>query len=140
MKRLLIAAVLALVFAAASFGAVQDFGRFTLDVPAGWTAEKDAETVGLVKDDNTASLSISVADLDGMTLKDAAEAFVKELNGTNLAQDADGDYTFEMTNANGVKSNVLLTGDDKEYCLFVMTGAETAGDEIAAIMGSLQEK
>ena len=81
MKRLLTALTLVAIFAAASFAAVQDFGDFTVDVPAGWTATKDGSTVGLVKDDNTASASITVDSTDGASAKELADAFVSELNG-----------------------------------------------------------
>ena len=47
MKRLLIALTLVAVFAAASFAGVQDFGKFTVDVPEGWTATQNGETVAI---------------------------------------------------------------------------------------------
>ena len=140
MKRLaVLAAVVAVFSAAMAFGAVQDFGKFTVDVPAGWTAEQDGETVGIVKNDNTASMSISYDSLDGASLKEAADAFVEALNGKGLAQDGDV-YTFTMTNANGVESKCFLSGDDKNYGLIVVTGAENAPEEVSAIMDSIKDK
>ena len=140
MKRLVVLAAVVAVFSATmAFGAVQDFGKFTVDVPAGWTAEQDGETVGIVKNDNTASMSISYDSLDGASLKEAADAFVEALNGKGLAQDGDV-YTFTMTNANGVESKCFLSGDNKNYCLMVVTGAENAPEEVSAIMNSLTEK
>ena len=140
MKRLaVLAAVLAVFSVAMAFGEVKDFGKFTINVPAGWTATPDGETVGIVKDDNSASMSITYDSLDGSTLKEAADAFVEALNGKGLANN-DGLYTFTMTNANGVESKCYLTGDDKNYGLIVVTGGENAPDEISAMMDSLQEK
>lgn len=141
MKRSLAAiAVLAVVLSAASaFGFVQQFGKFSVDVPEGWGANQEGPTVILIKNDHSASMSISVAPTEGMNRKALAEAFVKELNGRDLERDDDGDYTFTMTNANGVDSHALLTGDDEEYCLFVMTGIENARDEMMAILGSVKD-
>lgn len=140
MKRLAVLAAIVAVFSAAmAFAAVQDFGKFTVDVPAGWTATPDGETVGIVKDDNTASMSITYDSLDGSSLKEAADAFVEALNGKGLKQEGDM-YTFTMTNANGVESKCFIGGDDKNYCLIVVTGAENAPDEISAIMDSIKEK
>ena len=139
MKRLLTALTLVAIFAAASFAGVQDFGKFTIDVPEGWTAEQDGETVGIVKNDNSAAMSISVDSLDGASLKECADEFVKALNGKNL-QLADGTYTFDFTNANGVLSKAVLSGDDKNYALFVITGAENAPDEISKMLDSVVEK
>ena len=140
MKRTLAAiAVLAVVLSAASaFAFVQQFGKFSVDVPEGWGANQEDSTVILIKNDRTASMSITVADTEGMNRKALAEAFVKELNGRDLERDDVGDYTFTMTNANGVDSHALLTGDDEEYCLFVMTGIENARDEMTAILGSVK--
>ena len=139
MKRLLVALTLVALFAVAAFAGVQDFGRFTIDVPDGWTATKDGETVGIVKDDNTASASITVDSTDGSSLKEIAEAFVEALGGKNLAADGDT-FTFEFTNANGVESKAVVSGDDKDYCLIVMTGIENAPDDFSAMLESLTEK
>ena len=139
MKKLLLALTLVAVFAAASFAGVQDFGKFTIDVPEGWTATQDGETVGIVKNDNSAALSISVDSTEGASLKEIADEFVKALNGRNLTF-TDGTYQFEMTNANGVDSKAVLSGDDSNYALFVVTGAENAPDDISAMMDSLTEK
>ena len=139
MKKLLTALALVAVFAAASFAGVQDFGKFTVDVPEGWTATQDGETVGIVKNDNSAALSISVDSTDGASLKEIADEFVKALNGRNLAF-TDGTYQFEMTNANGVDSKAVLSGDDSNYALFVITGAENAPDEISKMLDSVKEK
>ena len=139
MKKLFLALTLVAVFAGASFAGVQDFGKFTIDVAEGWTAEQDGETVGIVKNDNSASMSISVDSTDGASLKEIADEFVKALNGRNLTF-ADGTYRFEMTNANGVDSKAVLSGDDKNYALFVITGAENAPDEISKMLDSVVEK
>ena len=139
MKKLLTALTLVAVFAAASFAGVQDFGKFTIDVPEGWTAEQDGETVGIVKNDNTAAVSISVDSMDGASLKELADEYVKALNGRNLTF-ADDTYQFEMTNSNGVDSKAVLSGDGKNYALFVVTGAENAPEDVSRMVGSITEK
>ena len=140
MRRLAVLAVVFAVFSAAmAFAGVQDFGNFTVDVPEGWTATQDGETVGIVKNDNTASVSISYDSLDGASLKEIADAFVEALNGKGL-KDEGGTYSFSMTNANGVESKCYLSGDDKNYALIVVTGGENAPDDVMAMMDSLKEK
>ena len=140
MKRTVIfAALLGLVLSSAAFGEVQDFGAFTIDVPAGWTAAKDGETVGITKNDNSAAVSITYDSTDGMTIKELAEAFVESLKGKDLKED-NGTYTFTFVNASGVESSCVLSGDDKNYALVVMTGIESAPEEINAMVGSLTQK
>ncbi len=145
MKRLLTVTALIALFASAAFAATQDFGAFTVDVLDGWTATQEGPTAVIVKNDNTASLSITLADTEGVSRADLANAFVEEFkksfaNVSKPEADADGDYTFTMVNGNGVESKALLTGDDAQYCLFVMTGVEAAGDEISTMLGSVKDK
>ncbi|MBQ9420055.1 MAG: hypothetical protein IJU31_06760 [Synergistaceae bacterium] len=139
MKRLFVAFALVALFAVAAFAGVQDFGKFTVDVPEGWTASQDGETVAFLKNDNTASASVTVAETEGASLKELADAFVEALGGKNL-QPVDGTFTFEFTNENGVVSKAVLSGDDKNYALFVMTGIENAPNDFDTIINSLTEK
>jgi len=144
MKRLLTALTLVAVFAAASFAAVQDFGAFTMDVPDGWTASQQGPTSIFTKNDNTASLSITVAETQGYSLKDLADAFVAEFKKSFASVgtpegDANG-YSWVMTTNNGAESKAILSGDDSKYALFVVTGGENAPDDISAMMDSLTEK
>ena len=104
MKRSLLVLALVVFAATAAFAEVKDFGPYTIDVPAGWTAEQDGETVGFVKNDNSASMSISYDTTDGATLKEIADAFVEALKGKNLKETELG-YNFQMTNDSGVESD-----------------------------------
>ena len=139
MKRLALSALVLALTAACAFGGVQDFGRFTIDVPAGWTATQDDSTVGIVKNDNTASLSITIDSTEGTPLKDIAEEFSKAFSGTKPEADSDGDYSFEF-NQNGVNSHCIITSEEGEYALLVMTGVENAPDDMQAILGSFKMK
>ena len=138
MKRLSVAVLFVALFAAVAFAEVKDFGAFRVDIPAGWTAEQDGETVGIVKDDNSAAISISYDSTDGASAKEIAEAFMGELKGRNL-QGADNAFTFEMTNANGVDSKCYVFTDEGKYALIVVTGGENAPDEVDAILSSLDD-
>ena len=140
MKRLALAAVLALALASVSFAGVQDFGVFTVDVPSGWTAEQDGTTVGFVKNDNTASMSVTVDENDGSSIDDLAAMFVKELNGKNLTKDKEGNAVFDFTTANGVTSKAVLNCDAKHFALIVLTGVENAQSEMYSIIDTLNFK
>lgn len=128
MKRLAVLSVMAVLFTAAcAFGAVQDFGKFTLDIPAGWTASQDGSTVVVVKADNSAAMSITLDSAEGASLEELAAAFAKELNASDPKPTGDGDYTFSFKDQNGVDSNCLLSGGAGMYVLIVMTGDDVAG-------------
>ena len=150
MKRLVVLAlVLALVFSVAAFaeddenGKDMDFGIFKTYVPNDWTAAKEDSTVTFTKNDNTSQISVNVTATEGASAKDLAAAFAEEFkktftNVTEPQVDEDGDYMFEMTNANGAKSVVLLSAGDEDYCLFVITGADEGGAGLAQIIADIQ--
>ena len=150
MKRLVVLAlVLALVFSVAAFaeddenGKDMDFGIFKTYVPNDWTAAKEDSTVTFTKNDNASQISVNVTATEGASAKDLAAAFAEEFkktftNVTEPQVDEDGDYMFEMTNANGAKSVVLLSAGDEDYCLFVITGADEGGAGLAQIIADIQ--
>ncbi len=149
MKRLALAAILILAFSFSAFGAVQDFGRFTLNVLDGWTAQHQEPNVVVTKNDNMAQLVITVASTGGASLEDVAKAIAADLSGsgfkdiTTPAADSDGDYSFNAVNPNGANTHVLVTGADGEFCAFTTTiaqGAEAAGAEIKTMLDTLAVK
>ena len=143
MKRF--AVVLALVFAFAISAFAADFGAFTADVPAGWTAEQNGPTGIFTKGDNSASITITVAETGGATVQQLAEAFAAEFanNGfTNITtpeKDSDGDYSFDMKNPNGIESHALVSVNEDKYMLVTATG-EGLEDDLVSILGSLAMK
>ena len=143
-KYFALAALMAVLGASAVSAEVKDFGIFKADILAGWTAEQDGNTVGIVKDDKTASMSVTVEENDGTSLADLADAFVKELNGENLTTDEDGNAVFEFTSSNGVKSRAVLNADEKNFALIVVTWGDNTEkgslDEISTMIDSIQFK
>ena len=146
MKRsLALAAVLVVVLSAAAFAGVQEFAKFTIDVADGWTAVDNQGTAVITKNDNSAQLTISVADSGGATKAQLAEAFVAEFKktfaevGTPVA-DEDGDYSWEMKTTNGAVSEAYLSADGSDIMLFVVTNRQAAADDISAMLGSIKDK
>ena len=145
MKRF--ALIFALVLVLAVSASAMDFGKFTAEVPAGWSASKDGPTAIFTKEDNTASLSITVEETGGATTEQLAEAFVEAFKNsgnftefTEIEKDNDGSLTFNMKTKAGVVSNCFLSAEDGKYLLIVMTGADGNREEIANILGSVKEK
>ncbi len=141
MKRFVLSLALVFAFSFAAFAGVQDFGAYTVDVPEGWTAEQDGSTVNILKNDNSALLSITYDDAEGMSAADLAKAFSEQFGGSAPAKDGEN-YTFEFKNANGVASTGIVAVDSGsgKFVLFVITGAENAPEEISGMIGSLQDK
>ena len=150
MKRIFgFVAVAAMVMAASmAFAAVQDFGDYTFDIPDGWTGSmqspaENVEVVSFIKNDNTASGSVTFSATGGASLDALAAEWSKQLGGSAPEVDADGDYAFTFT-AQGasVESKALVRGlTDDIYMVVVMTTADpAAAQEMAGIMGSFQLK
>ena len=143
MKRLAMAVIAVVLSAAVAFGAAQDFGAFVIDVPDGWTASVNGPTGIISKADNTGNMSITVADTEGNSIEDLANAFRAEF-ATSFAsigdaEESDGDYEWDMTTANGVESHALISVHENQYMLIVVTGAVTQ-DEVGAMLSTLQVK
>ena len=136
-KRIGVLSVLAaLVFSAAAFAAVQDFNDFTVDVPDDWTATQDGTTVGIVANDKSAAVSITVDKREGMEAKDLAAAFSQKLKGSEPVLEDDV-YSFTFKNDSGVESKAILSTEGDKYLLLVITGQNP---KLEALIDSIQGK
>ena len=125
-----------LVFSAAAFAAVQDFKDFTVDVPDDWTATQNGTTVGIVANDNSAAVSITVDKRDGMEAKDLAAAFAEKLKGSEPVLEDDV-YHFDFKNEAGVESRAILSTEGDKYLMLVITGQNP---KLEALIDSIQGK
>ena len=125
-----------LVFSAAAFAAVQDFKDFTVDVPDDWTATQNGTTVGIVANDNSAAVSITMDKRDGMEAKDLAAAFAEKLKGSEPVLEDDV-YHFDFKNEAGVESRAILSAEDDKYMMLVITGQNP---KLEALIDSIQGK
>ena len=136
-KRIGVLSVLAVfVFSAAAFAAVQDFNDFTVDVPDDWTATQNGTTVGIVANDNSAAVSVTVDKRDGMEAKDLAAAFAEKLKGSEPVLEDDV-YHFDFKNEAGVESRAILNTEDDKYLLLVITGQNP---KLEALIDSIEGK
>ena len=144
MKRIVLAAIVVALSAAVAFGAVQDFGKFTIDVAAGWTAAQNGPAVVITKDDKSAAMSVTVDSAQGNSAEVLAGAFVESFKGSFESisapeADSDGDYSWTMKSG-GVETQAMLHVEDGDYMLVTMTNLEAAADEISAMLGTIQDK
>ena len=74
MKRIIFLALI--IFALSSsfaYGEVQEFAKFSMDIPADWTAKEEGVTVSVSKNDNSASILVTISELGQLTLEQIAE-------------------------------------------------------------------
>ncbi len=109
MKRFAVAVAFVVLSAMAAFGAVQDFGEFTLDIPKGWTV-KEHETaekyifVDIIKNDKSSSMSVSYELGEDYPIEDLIQDWAHmEQTATEPERTSGGYYTFTYKNKEGKK-------------------------------------
>ena len=105
MRRLASAAVLVILSAMAAFGAVQDFGEYTLDIPDGWTVKIDDSTADKVlhiaKDDKSSSMEFFYKSTLDKTVDDLIEGWADMCEGDCVSvphRTEDGYQTYSFDN------------------------------------------
>ena len=139
MKRSALAAAIVIFSAAAAFAGVQDFGKFSVDVPEGWTAAKDGTATVITNSGNNASIRVSVESTKGENIKAIVSRLADSSKAANIKQDGNN---FSFTSDVGKEDEKLYfvkAGDDS-YTFVVITGLDNAPDELSAIMDSITEK
>ncbi|MBQ9404731.1 MAG: ankyrin repeat domain-containing protein [Synergistaceae bacterium] len=141
MRRLVLAVLLLTLSAIMAFGEVQDFGKFTLDIPQNWTAEYEDLTVNINKNDDSSSMSITYSPTDGYSIEDLLHDWRNmEDDASELKHTSDGYYTYTYKAEDGKKttSYIRTEEDGKMYLSVDMTGKDTK--TMTAIMNSFALK
>ena len=117
MKNRIFVVVLALlavftVLGVSSEARVMVFDHFTIDVPRGWSVDddKDKYTVTFLAPDESAALTVSIMESNGVHLSTWAGLLMKQLNGRNLEHKGDA-YTFRFR-SEGIASRAIVAEDD----------------------------
>ncbi len=106
-----------------AYAKVHEFDNFSIDVPNGWKANQEKSTVYILKNDKTASMTITIHSREGLNFEDIAKEFSKQLNGSEFEIDEDGDANFLF---NDDKSYALLMESGEDFILISMTGHNTS--------------
>ena len=134
-KVLLFAFFMSFALSLPALAEVKDFGKFKVDVPAGWTAKDDDGTVIIAAADNSAVITITAGDNDGTSIEELAKQVSAELKGSAPKLE-DDTYIFTFKNENGVDSHGFVSGDAKQFALVTITGEHSDTEKI---LNSLEE-
>ena len=113
-----------LIFASLSFASLQTFGNFRAEIPSGWSGELQGSTLVIKHENKNASIAIAFNEMGDASLSDIVERLYIQMDGRDLEQDEDGDYTFSFVNLAGVESIALVTGSEGYYLVISMSGFE----------------
>ena len=123
MKLKFVLCVLILIFGISSACAnVQTFDHFSVDVPVGWDADLQDSTLIIKSRSTDASITVAFNQMDNEDFTDIVERLYLQMDGTDLEQDEDGDYSFNFRNLAGVDSVALITGAEEYYLVLSITG------------------
>ena len=144
MKRLVFAAALVLL-ASSAFGEIQDFGRFSVDVPDGWEVRQENSTLLLSNKDKTAAMTITSEASNGRSAEELAHSLAGSFRmgfaRVSAPQaDPDGSYHWNMTASNGMDTLAKLSVNGHNYLLLTMTNIASAPGDFAAMLKSIRAK
>ena len=114
---------------------MQTFGNISLNVADGWAGRQIGNTLALMKDDLSASMTVSQGETGDRTIPDLAHDFALRFGGTAPKKNDTGGY--EFTFGNGA-SHAVFSGDNGAYVLIVMTNIKNAPDDFLSMLHSMQ--
>lgn len=123
MRKILAFLILALSFSVIPefpvYAEVKDFDFLAVDVPKGWTAEQQGPSMVVIKSQKSqSSLSLALSSKGNASIKEIAERLYTQLNGFDMEQDDEGDYSFYYVDKAGLENFVyVVDGDDEQYIL-----------------------
>ena len=124
MKKFLYSLFVILIFASAVFADPQTFGNFRAEIPSNWTGELQNSTLIIKNENKNASISIEFHKIGEASLSEIVENLCTKMDGRDLEQDDDGDYSFSFVNSDGIENIALVTCGDDYYLLIFMNGFE----------------
>lgn len=135
------ASALALALAATpTLAAVQTFGpdsgKFSVDVPSGWSATPLADGVQLASADGNNSVAVTISKTQGATMEQIAQAVSKNSGLKEVS--GEGENWTVAGEIDGVKVAVILSGAGDQYVGITMSGNDA--DALTKVIDSLEMK
>lgn len=131
MRLFVITALLAVCafFAAPAAADLREFADFSVELPPGWTVERDGITTAFIAQDKSANMQVTVESIthmfkEGMSAKELAEAYAAELKGSAPHME-DGDpnyYSFDFTSPDGLESEASIVVSGRRFYLITISG------------------
>lgn len=132
MRRLFLAAFLALLcFAhpALVSAEIREFADFSVDLPPGWSVEREGITVAFIAEDKSANMQVTVEPIAGMfkegiSAKELAEAYAAELNGSapEMEDNDPNYYSFTFNSPEGRESEASIVVAGRRFYLITISG------------------
>ena len=145
-RRFIAAMLIVSSLASVSYGKIKDMGLFTVDLPVGWTAQKQSELSYLFRTtDNSAGIELDIVMLEDISFEEALNILVKNLHGTKPRYDyEDKVYRFVFQNNritfNAAAAGAASDGHEEDNILVVLIWAEVGRSVVDRIINSIKFK
>lgn len=138
-RKIFVSMLVILVVVSQASAKIRSFGHFRVEVPSGWTAELQGQTLIVKSEHVNASVAVAFAETGGASFTDIVERLYTQMDGDNLEQDSDGDYTFTFTNVAGGESVAIIINAEGYYLVLSITGydIEEVQSDLEVILDSV---
>ena len=121
--------------AGTAYADMQTFGNISLNVADGWSGRQIGNTLALMKNDMSASMTVSQGETGDRTIPDLAHEFALKFGGTAPKKNDTGGYEFTFRDG---ASHAVFSGDNGAYVLIVMTNIKNAPDDFLSMLHSMK--
>lgn len=116
-----------LLFAIPAVSALQQFNDYSIDLPEGWSVQRDGITMAFVAPDKTAIMMVTVESTahmmsEGVTVEDLAAAYAEELKGSKPKMVEPDYYSFTFTSPDGLPSEASVVVSGRRFYLITISG------------------
>lgn len=116
-----------LLFTIPAVPALQQFNDYSVDLPEGWTVQRDGITMAFVAPDKSAIMMVTVESTahmmsEGVTVEDLAKAYADELKGSSLKMVEPGFYSFTFSSPDGLPSEASVVVSGRRFYLITISG------------------
>ncbi|MBQ6772814.1 MAG: hypothetical protein IJP48_02005 [Synergistaceae bacterium] len=135
MRKVFISLIIFLVMASESLAG------FKVTLPSSWIRQDSGSTMVIKSLNTNASIAAAINSMGGADFTEIVERLYIQMQGTDLEQDEDGDYSFSFVDNSGAEGFVIITGEDDYYLVISVSGFqddEKIKDDIANILDSLE--
>ena len=127
---------------------IHEFKYFSLNIPDGWEAsekilENGTSIIAVVPEDgnNTpGALAMTSGNPGGLTIKEIAEKYANDLDGTKPETDGEGNYFFAFNDGNSHAMIIGIIGDENFYIFTAVSAINESNDILLDILNSLELK
>ena len=119
--------IAALLFSLPAFSAIQQFNDYSVDLPEGWTVQRDGITMAFLAPDKSAIMMVTVESTahmmsEGVTVEDLAEAYAEELKGSKPKMVEPDYYSFTFSSPDGLPSEASIVVSGRRFYLITISG------------------